>query len=348
MAWGLRKEATCAINWLARPRREPRPMSYRLKLDEPIDKEVRRIGLEEIERAATNLRASSDANAAVHASRKNLKRLRALLRLIRFGLDDGVFDAENQSARDIGRALAPARDAHVRLETLLAIESAMPNVANTAIAAARKIASEDVLAASPPSGAALDETLAALDRTSRRWKRLKLRGVTLETLSLGLTHAYRQSAKRMQLAIETGSDDAVHEWRKSVQVHWRHMALFARIWPDAMDARVSAAKRLSQLLGDDHDLAMLISYVEAQETRRLAPRQSTELIRLARARQAELRNQAWPQGRLLFAAAPKSFAHDMLAMWRAARDLPRKAAPNSPPAAERPRRAAGKASTSRP
>lgn len=322
-------------------------MAYRLKLDEPIDKEVRRIGLEEIDRAATNLRACSDANAAVHASRKNLKRLRALLRLIRFGLEDGAFDAENQSARDIGRALAPARDAHVRLETLLAIESAMPNVASTAIAAARKIASDDVLSASPPSGEALEETLEALDRASRRWKRLKLRGVTLETLALGLTHAYRQSTKRMLIAIETGSDEAVHEWRKAVQLHWRHMALLSRIWPDAMDARVSAAKRLSQLLGEDHDLAMLITFVEAQETRRLAPRQRAELIRLARARQAELRSQAWPQGRLLFAAAPKSFARDMMAMWRAARDLPQKASPADAPAAAKPRRASEKSGASR-
>ena len=53
--------------------------------------------------------------------------------------------------------------------------------------------------------------------------------------------------------------------RKAVQWHWRQMSLLGRAWPDEFAVRVTAARELSQMLGDDHDLAMLIDVTARAE-----------------------------------------------------------------------------------
>ena len=93
-------------------------MSYRLKVDEPIAKGVSRIGLEQIGMAASRLVRRDDMAAAIHDTRRCLKRLRALLRLARSGLADSTYKREANRLAAIGRVLAGARDQYVMQETL--------------------------------------------------------------------------------------------------------------------------------------------------------------------------------------------------------------------------------------
>jgi hypothetical protein len=78
-------------------------MAFRFKLGEPFDEGSRRIAVEQIERAQSSLHdKQGDQAIAVHETRKSLKRLRALLRLIRPAMGEQVFKAENSQLRDIG------------------------------------------------------------------------------------------------------------------------------------------------------------------------------------------------------------------------------------------------------
>ena len=58
-------------------------MAYRFKLTEPFGKGVRRILLEQTELAGRKLGETRDHERAVHETRKHIKRIRALLRLVR-------------------------------------------------------------------------------------------------------------------------------------------------------------------------------------------------------------------------------------------------------------------------
>src|ERR1700736_4154262 len=55
---------------------------------------------------------------AVHELRKDLKRLRALLRLLRGSVGEATYDRANQILRDMGRPLTPIRDAEILMRTL--------------------------------------------------------------------------------------------------------------------------------------------------------------------------------------------------------------------------------------
>ncbi len=99
------------------------PPEYRLRRDETAPEGVRRVAHGRVESALIQLRRESerDLPAAVHAARKDLKKLRSLLRLVRADLGRKRYRAENARYREAGRLLASSRDAEVKLQTLTAL-----------------------------------------------------------------------------------------------------------------------------------------------------------------------------------------------------------------------------------
>jgi CHAD domain-containing protein len=65
----------------------------------------------------------------VHEARKALKRLRALVRLLRPGIGRKVYRRHNELWRDAARRLSGGRDAHVLLELFAALAKDLPSAA---------------------------------------------------------------------------------------------------------------------------------------------------------------------------------------------------------------------------
>src|SRR5687767_12453521 len=115
-------------------------MTYRFKLQEPIADGVRRIGLEQIDIAAAKLAGKKDDPAvAIHDARRCLKRLRALLRLVRPGVAETTYRRETDRLVGIGRMLAGARDLHVMQQTLGKLETRFGPLPNGAAGHVRKL-----------------------------------------------------------------------------------------------------------------------------------------------------------------------------------------------------------------
>ncbi len=130
-------------------------MTYRFKLQEPIGKGVARIGLEQIEIAEAKLASKDDISASIHDARRCLKRVRALLRLIQPGLDDGLYRREAARLAGIGKLLSGARDLDVMRQTLSKLESrldAMPAGAPSGWAGSRRTARASAARPAPMAG----------------------------------------------------------------------------------------------------------------------------------------------------------------------------------------------------
>src|SRR5919108_4686748 len=98
--------------------------AYRLKEGEPFRDEIARVARGRIDHALDELRGKTDSTPveAVHEARKDMKKLRALLRLARDELGKDTFSRENACFRDAARELAGTRDSDVMLETLGSLE----------------------------------------------------------------------------------------------------------------------------------------------------------------------------------------------------------------------------------
>ena len=240
-------------------------MAYRFKLQEPLAQEVRRVALEQIDMAEEKLAGKDDAPTAIHDARRCLKRLRALIRLVRPALDEAVYRREAERVAGTGRLLSRrarcARHAPDRGQAREPLRPACPMAAASASQACWPRAPPR--RRSTPAQTAGGRPLQRLKQTRKFFAGQALDDVSFAALAEGMERCYRKGRRAFRSAYRKPSDEAFHAWRKSVQQHWRHMQLISRAWPEALSARAGEAKELSRLLGEDHDLAVLLAHVAA-------------------------------------------------------------------------------------
>ena len=272
-------------------------MPYRFKRNEDVRKGFRRIAREQIDLIVRELGMAVVPATSVHAGRKALKRLRALIRCAAPALGGKAARKHDGALRDIARLLSHRRDADVSLATLRKLEAHFGGEASSGLAPLRAVL-EETSAAAPDALDAplLDDIRNRLESESKRLKQAKLKGRGIAPYISGIAKTYRDGVKARKAAYRAPSDETFHELRKAVQAHWRHMSLLSRSWPDAYSARIALARELSQLLGDDHDLAML-----KVASRALTDADCSIICNLCERRQSELRDAAKFRAEMLYA-----------------------------------------------
>ena len=235
------------------------------------------------------------SDESVHAARKALKKARAALRLLRPGLGEALFRAENRALRDAGRCLSPLRDTKSQLDALAELRRRHP--------AKLRLAGLD----------ALDAGLRAERVAARRKLELQLQSclallepagradfarVDPSVLENGVRRVYSKGRKAFRQAGKAGTAEALHEWRK--QVKYLHDALEALHGADAgKTAKIAKrADKLADRLGDDHDLAVL-------SQRERAPKKLRKLIA---GRRKKLQKRALRLGEKLYRKRPRRVA----------------------------------------
>lgn len=92
-------------------------MAYRFKRKESVAKAVRRLGRERIEHTLDGLK-DLDRAEAIHGARKEIKKVRAVLRLVRTRIAKKEFRGQAKRLRDAAALLAAPRDAYIKAQTL--------------------------------------------------------------------------------------------------------------------------------------------------------------------------------------------------------------------------------------
>ena len=133
-----------------------------------------------------------------------------------------------------------------------------------------------------------------------------------DAIEAGLMKTYRRARRAMALAYEHPSTANFHEWRKRVKYHWHHSLLLRRICPKLMKPHRRQAELLGELLGQDHDYAVLRERLTDLQDGPEMDRQKQVLISLIDRRQTELRVEMSHLGRYLQAEKPRQLA----ARWR--------------------------------
>ncbi len=306
-------------------------MAYRLKLKEPLTKGVRRIAGEQLGNAAARLEGGSNPETSVHEARKSLKRTRALLRLVRPGLGETDFRKANTRLRDIARGLSAVRDRDVVRGLLKSLEEAKP--AALAKAAGRlRVVLDDVPAAVNGSGPQrnVGEALHEIAAMRRELGDIALHPASFDTIVAGLTKSHRAGRKALARVRENPEDaEALHDLRKAAQAYWRQMILIQHAWPEVCLARAAAAKLVADLLGQDHDVALLDAVLAGSEGQSLTATERRTLARYCAGRHGELRAEALPKAELLFIEKSDQLGARIRALWDFAREAER-----GPPHAE--------------
>jgi CHAD domain-containing protein len=296
----------------------PDNRSYRLRADEQAADGLRRIARGRIVAAVERLRAAGDDDLAdaIHDARKDMKKLRSLLRLVRDDLGKQRYRAANARYRDAARELSPARDAEVKLATLTALRASHPDNLPRATALQQALEREraELAAAGTDVEQRVDAAAEAIAAGAIDVDAWTLHGDDFDLLRSGLERCYRRGRDRMRTARDRPSDEAIHEWRKRTKDLWYQLRLLRNAWPELLGPTAEQAHELADLLGDHNDLAVLI----ADARRRLPDDPDTAALAvMAEHRQAELLERAFALGDRLYAEQPARFAKRLGRYWEA-------------------------------
>jgi CHAD domain-containing protein len=289
---------------------------YRVFAGKGLADEIRRVAREQLDAVLDGLAPSSEPEEGVHEARRRLKRLRTLLRLVREPLGK-VYATENRRFRDVGRALADVRDAQVARETF---DRVLPEPRSAEVSALRdRLAMDQARAAA--RGEPLDRRLPRLRRElvagRREIARWPLRGLKgFDSLEDGIARSYRRGRRGLIRVGDGGTPEDFHEWRKRVKYHRDHVRLLQDTWKRPLKARRRALGRLSDLLGEAHDLFMLREWLSRLGRDGSGAFPTRMLADMDRRRRA-LESEALPEGRRLFVEKPRRLVRRLRVCWDA-------------------------------
>jgi CHAD domain-containing protein len=288
-------------------------MAFRLRCSRSLSKEIARAARDELKRVGKLLAEPQNADEeAIHQLRVGMKRLRALLLLIREPVGEVAYGAGKSRCKALADAYTGTRDASVGL-TLLPhlLQSSCYSEQWLRISTAYQQAFS-AAAVKHPSLDAAREQLGLMRREIRAWPIGSLR---LRHLGDRLKQQYRLGRR---LNRQVHADDAMalmHEWRKRVKQLLYQLELLAGSGDEPLRKRL---QQLGTLLGDLHDLDMLELQVESRaELFWLDDR--LLLRRLVQQRRTSLRARALRLGNKVFAPKPKPFVRACVERWQRSR-----------------------------
>jgi CHAD domain-containing protein len=297
-------------------------MTYRLRDDDTPAAGLRRSAQEELDDAIAQLTegVQHDPVTAVHEARKSVKKLRALLRLVRRELGEETYARENAALRDAGQRLSETRDADVLIATFQSLaERAVGHVPQTTLTRIRQaLRRPRVRSRAAQVNQLAAEVAAELGAVRERSAEWHLERDDWRLVARGLDRAYSLGAKELPRDGKRPSIEELHEWRKRVKDLWYHTRLLKPLWPEVLEATAEQAHTLSELLGDDHDLALLRARLTDDPAFASGlPADLEPLIAVIDSRREELLAEARLVGRRLYAEKPAAFSYRMRRYWSA-------------------------------
>lgn len=292
-------------------------MAYRFKRKEPVAKAIRRLGRGRIEHALECMKGRNRAKA-VHGARKEIKKVRAVVRLIRTGITKREYLQLTGRLRKAASLLAVPRDAYIKTKTLHDLAGHFkgriaPGPLRSIRTALRKACDEEMERfESEMTASAVRKSL---HRVAKTLEHLPVNGNGWEALGPGVKTAYRQGRRAYRTASENPSSETFHEWRKRAKNLWCHVRLLRGVRPGRMEAMAGELKALGEYLGDDHDLTVLRQEIEARMAGNARIRHT--LVRLIERRQQALRTSALALGAGFYTQKPSAFCNRLAGYWRA-------------------------------
>ena len=305
-------------------------MAFRFDTQESFLKAIPRIARERIDRVIESLREKPRPSAeAIHDARKNLKSLRALLRLARGSINDQTRLRENILFRNAGRSLSAIRDPQALLEALEYFSNrhnsnSGPLTPKQELSLAfvqktrREIERNLVDGLSPGDLRKLLRELRDARRRTAQWCAdvLIRQGDEWEVfIGNGLRRTYRK-AKNLVWQFEvighgTADDKACHELRKCAKALGYQLRLLKSIWPGMMNALVEEIDQLTDRLGDANDLSILRGKIMNEPYRSLETQESEEtrrfFLQALDRRKQYLHSESFNLARLIYVEKPRQF-----------------------------------------
>ncbi len=291
-------------------------MSFEIKLHGRIGAALQDLAREEVARTLKLIGAVRPGalTEAVHESRKQIKKLRALLVLLREPLGKKQYRDEDEVLQKIGRLLSPKRDAEVLLKTLNQLQQRFfPERPSAVIQTLREsfLAQERRCLAQLTRSNAVAAITAVLQEMPARIADWPVMEYGWKELRRAVRRGYARARASYRNAQDAPTSPRLHRWRKRVKEHWFHLRLLRRACPARMEELAQDFAVLGEFLGDDHDLLVLKSALEERRTAHTHRAAMETLFELIDLRREELLDPSFDLGERLHEDSAAAFAREL-------------------------------------
>ena len=299
-------------------------MSYRLENSETLSFGLKRIVLELIDNSVFNFaKGNGSLNEDVHETRKNFKKTRTVLRLIRSDIGAESFRIENTFYRDSGRVLSDLRDSTVLIETFdKLLKNSELEMSNFDFSIFRNFLVEkhkNISANKHNKSEVINSLSTELLLARSRVFDWPISGDKFKIIKKNLQLIYEEGQVYMYAVFNEAIKENVHEWRKRVKNLWYSMRILSNLWPEIMSPLVTLIGKLSDNLGDTNDMFLLKERIITNQSKFKDDQHTRELINFIDRRIIDLLRDARSIGRKIYSEDSKYFVGRMqnyFEIWR--------------------------------
>ena len=159
-------------------------------------------GTDQIDRVLAQFSSKTSRGTAVHEARKAMKRLRALLHLVKPAMPKGSFAASEARLKKIGRSLSGARDAQAMLETVRKLEAhdGSAKVKQVTAALRAQLQAECAEAENRLTGAGIKQLRKLLNEAKAGFAEMSLEPDDFSVVAVTLERDYRKARRAFSQA----------------------------------------------------------------------------------------------------------------------------------------------------
>lgn len=295
-------------------------MAYRFKPGRSLTTEIRRIADKQLRLAIRQLRTIGNprADEIVHEARRHVKKVRALVRLMRPALGD-AYDGSNRRLRVAGRLLAPVADGEAVVDTLNRVAKAYPAVPHRTVATVRSALLDRE--ARIDRKARLDRVLpraaAVLQSERQRIAGWPLGARGCDAVAPGLKRSVRRFRRAAARAAAEPTAEHYHVWRRRTKDLWLQVRLLEGRCANKLRGDERRLDALDGCLGEHHNVVLLERILMSEPV--VSRRETARCLHTLRRYQVDLRRRAARLGGALTDETPRQFVRRVKRLWQRAR-----------------------------
>lgn len=287
-----------------------------IKTIETPEAGVKRLALHILQASEANLIKKNDLNEGIHESRKYFKKYRALIRLVRHEIGESHYNFHNLRIRDAGRKIAQVRDSWVNVETMNSLfedyvnekdDCAFKNIRNYLLSEynrmIQKIKDDKTIKSVCEDIHIVQKQIGKLVITSRDFS----------AFDQGIGRVYYRGVIAMNRALKDPNAENLHQWRKRTKYLGYQLGYLHQIWPEMLAVYEELFGQLADLLGEDHDLAVLRAVLLQEPS--VSVGNIGKLLTQIEQRRNMLQKKIWPLGIRLFSEPPDVFTNRLGIYW---------------------------------
>ena len=293
-------------------------MAYRFKRRGRLAGEVRRVAGRQLALALESLEAvgTHDQDEAVHAARRRLKKVRALVQLLKRPLGDFYAPAHRRLDRAV-RLLAGIADAE-ELVNQCNRPWAARLTAETRAALTQQLRAREARIDRRANAVHVLPQVTALVRQvqadARAWT---LEATGFGAIAPGLRRSVRRLRSSQELAQATPTAAHMRRWRRRVKDLWYQLRLLDRRCGGRLEGELRALETLDGLLGEYHNIRVLEQVLLSEPL--LATEPGAAVLQQLRRRQHHLARRARALGEERPLGTPGAFTRRVRLAWMAER-----------------------------